>query len=652
MPMPMRHLALKPLRVFLLMTLLGVISGFVQMAQAQDATYLSAREAVQKGQLNKVEQLYPQLRQHELAPYVESWLLRPQLNTDVPEIRAFLKKYEGERPAELLRADWIRAQAKQGNWALVAQQGALMLQPEPDVQCYSLLPRVNNGDGAAKELGRTLWMTGTDSPEACQLLFDALWANGDLKASDGWLRARRQVATNKLNLARQTLSVMRVNANDAAGGLDAVLSKPIIYLERVGTPTDETQKELVTLALVRMARNEPTSAVSAIKRYGSGLDRSQQEYVWGIIGWQLGIQHSPEALDAEKRSGTVLLPEDAMAWRVRVALRAQDWSFVKKTIEAMPDPMINSPEWVYWLGRAYKAQGRDSAADEQFQKIAGQPNFYGVLASEELGGSAKLPNQAKPITSEEIRAVEKQPGIRRALAMYRLDLRPEGVKEWSWALRGMNDRQLLAAAEVAQRNQIIDRSISAADRTKDEHNYKLRFPTPYADKIMPHSDRQNLDKAWVYGLMRQESRFVTNAKSNVGAAGLMQVMPATGKWVANKIGIKLGPGDLHNPDTNVMLGTTYMRLVLESLDNHPVLASAAYNAGPGRARKWRDVKPLEGAIYAETIPFSETRDYVKKVMSNAVFYQTVMTGSSPSLKIMLGTIAPRSSKTDGAPDLP
>lgn len=652
MPMPMRHLALKPLRVFLSMTLLGVISGFFQMAQAQDATYLSAREAVQKGQLNKVEQLYPQLRQHELAPYVESWLLRPQLNTDVPEIRAFLKKYEGERPAELLRADWIRAQAKQGNWALVAQQGALMLQPEPDVQCYSLLPRVNNGDGAAKEQGRTLWMTGTDSPEACQLLFDALWANGDLKASDGWLRARRQVATNKLNLARQTLSVMRVNANDAAGGLDAVLSKPIIYLERVGTPTDETQKELVTLALVRMARNEPTSAVSAIKRYGSGLDRSQQEYVWGIIGWQLGIQHSPEALDAEKRSGTVLLPDDAMAWRVRVALRAQDWSFVKKTIEAMPEPMVNSPEWVYWLGRAYKAQGRDSAADEQFQKIAGQPNFYGVLASEELGGSAKLPNQAKPITSEEIRAVEKQPGIRRALAMYRLDLRPEGVKEWSWALRGMNDRQLLAAAEVAQRNQIIDRSISAADRTKDEHNYKLRFPTPYADKIMPHSDRQNLDKAWVYGLMRQESRFVTNAKSNVGAAGLMQVMPATGKWVANKIGIKLGPGDLHNPDTNVMLGTTYMRLVLESLDNHPVLASAAYNAGPGRARKWRDVKPLEGAIYAETIPFSETRDYVKKVMSNAVFYQTVMTGSSPSLKIMLGTIAPRSSKTDGAPDLP
>jgi len=635
-----------------MVTALVLFPGLTEIAIAQDAAYLSAREAVQKGQLNKVEQLYPQLKQHELAPYVESWMLKPQLSTDSPDIRAFLKKYEGERPAEILRADWIRAQAKQGNWVLVAQQGPQMLQPEPDVQCYSLLPRVNNGDSAAKDQARAIWATTVDTPEACQMLFDAMWANGELKASDGWLRARRQVAMNKPAQARLTLSVMRVNANDAAGGLDAVLGRPVIFLERVGTPNDDTQKELVTLALVRMARNEPTTAVSALKRYGGHLDKTQQEYVWGIIGWQLGIQQSPDALNAVKMSGTALLPDDAMAWRIRVALRAQDWSLVRKDIEAMPEPMLSSPEWVYWLGRAYKAQGRDSAAEEQFQKIAGQSNFYGVLAAEELGGRAKVPAQAKPATPDEIRAVEKQPGIRRALAMYRLDLRPEGVKEWSWALRGMNDRQLLAAAEIAQRNQIIDRSISAADRTKEEHNYKLRFPTPYADKIMPHSDRQNLDKAWVYGLMRQESRFVTNAKSNVGAAGLMQVMPATGKWVANKIGVKLGPGDLHNPDTNVMLGTTYMRLVLESLDNHPVLASAAYNAGPGRARKWRDVKPLEGAIYAETIPFSETRDYVKKVMSNAVFYQTVMTGNTPSLKIMLGTIAPKSGQSDGMPELP
>ena len=249
-----------------MVTALVLFPGLTEIAIAQDAAYLSAREAVQKGQLNKVEQLYPQLKQHELAPYVESWMLKPQLSTDSPDIRAFLKKYEGERPAEILRADWIRAQAKQGNWVLVAQQGPQMLQPEPDVQCYSLLPRVNNGDSAAKDQARAIWATTVDTPEACQMLFDAMWANGDLKASDGWLRARRQVAMNKPAQARLTLSVMRVNANDAAGGLDAVLGRPVIFLERVGTPNDDTQKELVTLALVRMARNEPTTAVSALKR--------------------------------------------------------------------------------------------------------------------------------------------------------------------------------------------------------------------------------------------------------------------------------------------------------------------------------------------------------------------------------------------------
>ena len=218
----------------------GLAAGLLAVsinAMAQDATYLSARDAVKNGQLGKVEQLYPQLKQHELAPYVESWMLKPQLTSDSPEIRAFLKKYEGERPAELLRADWIRAQAKQGNWTLVAQQGVLMLQPEPDVQCYALQPRVNNGDSAAKDQANVLWTTGVDSPDACEGLFDALWANGSLKASDGWARARRQVSMNKLNQARQTLSVMRVNVNDAAGGLDAVLSRPVIYLERMGTPT-------------------------------------------------------------------------------------------------------------------------------------------------------------------------------------------------------------------------------------------------------------------------------------------------------------------------------------------------------------------------------------------------------------------------------
>jgi soluble lytic murein transglycosylase len=181
----------------------------------------------------------------------------------------------------------------------------------------------------------------------------------------------------------------------------------------------------------------------------------------------------------------------------------------------------------------------------------------------------------------------------------------------------------------------------------------LRYLSPYSDQVRPVARSQSLDDAWVYGLMRQESRFVTNAKSTVGASGLMQLMPATAKWVAKKIGLKdFHQGQVNDTDTNVLLGTTYMRLVMESLDNHPVLASAAYNAGPGRARKWRADRPLEGAVYAETIPFNETRDYVKKVMSNSVYYSALFDGKPQSIKNRLGIIGPRTSVDPKAEELP
>ena len=323
------------------------------------------------------------------------------------------------------------------------------------------------------------------------------------------------------------------------------------------------------------------------------------------------------------------------------------------TINDMPPALAAQPEWIYWLGRAYKAGGLTSEADALFEKIAGQANFYGNLADEELGRKIIVPPKAKAPTAEEQKAARDNPGIRRAMAFFRLDMRTEAVREWNWALRGMEDRELLAAADLAKRNQIWDRAINTADRTKAEHDFTVRFLAPYGDQVRPAAQNQALDDAWVYGLMRQESRFITVAKSNVGASGLMQLMPATAKWVAKKIGLKdYNHGRVNDTELNVLLGTSYMRIVMENLDNHPVLTSAAYNAGPGRAKKWRADRPLEGAIYAETIPFNETRDYVKKVMSNAVYYSTIFTGRPDSLKARLGVVGARTADAPKDSDLP
>jgi soluble lytic murein transglycosylase len=319
----------------------------------------------------------------------------------------------------------------------------------------------------------------------------------------------------------------------------------------------------------------------------------------------------------------------------------------------MPPQLAAQPGWIYWQGRALTAQGKPDEAKALYRKIADQPAFYGNLAADELERPTVVPPRATPPSSDELAQAAANPGVRRALALFRLDMRVEGVHEWNWTVSSMEDRQLLATAELARRNDIFDRAIFTADRTLAEHDYSLRYLAPFREQVEPKAKQLDLSGGWVYGLMRQESRFIMNAHSGAGAKGLMQIMPATAKWVARKIGLaNYHPGKMADMDTNVTLGTHYLKMVLAGLDNYPVLACAAYNAGPGRARRWLGNEAIEGAIYAETIPFSETRDYVKKVMSNSVYYSLLFDEKPQSLKSRLGVILPRQVAATASDDLP
>jgi soluble lytic murein transglycosylase len=323
-----------------------------------------------------------------------------------------------------------------------------------------------------------------------------------------------------------------------------------------------------------------------------------------------------------------------------------NWSEVKVAIDAMTPLARAESTWTYWLGRAAQQQGRNDEARQLFVRIAAEHSFYGRLAAEEVGQTLSLP-RAAAIEARESQAAANHPRLRRALALFERNMRVEGVREWNWALRGMDDRQLLAAADLARSNKVWDRAINTADRTQQTHDYSLRFLAPYREALGREARAQSVEEPFVLGLVRQESRFIAEVKSGVGAAGLMQLMPATARWVAKRVGMH----DFHwsrvtEVDINARLGTYYLRQVLSELDSHPVLASAAYNAGPGRARNWRGDRPLEGAIYAESIPFNETRDYVKKVMSNTVYYAAVLGGEARSLKSRLGTVAARGTPSD------
>jgi soluble lytic murein transglycosylase len=241
-------------------------------------------------------------------------------------------------------------------------------------------------------------------------------------------------------------------------------------------------------------------------------------------------------------------------------------------------------------------------------------------------------------------------------------LRAEGVREWNYHTNlhirgGLDDRSLLAAADLACHMEVWDRCINTSDRTKTMVDMEQRYPMPYKAEVVARSQVVGIDPAFVYGLIRQESRFVTDAKSSVGASGLMQVMPATARWTAKKIGLTDFKGPhITERETNIAIGTGYLKLLLDNFGGSMPMAAAAYNAGPGRPRNWRGqsgAPVLEAAIWAENIPFAETRDYVKKVLANTTSYAAVITGQPQSLKARLGKVGPRDSSTvDGTLDLP
>ena len=624
--------------------------------ESRDSTYLAARDAFRAGDRARLDRAAAQIGNHELAPYVENYQLRMTMDQgDTPALRGFFDRNDGTYVAEKLRADWIRWLGKRGNWAEIIVEYPKLTAPEPDVTCWSQQARLAGGDKAALDEAQQLWLTMLEPPEACRPVLEALIRDNRVTTDDVWARVRRQFEANRTGPAKLTLAALPAGQAPDAKALDMVIGSPMGYLARqpANWNASQTGRELAALAIQRIAANDPRAAAAELDKIQGRLHKSERLWAWTLVGLQAAKRHYVEALAWYAQGRETPLSDEAAQWKVRAALRAHDWSVVLATISEMPPALAVQPEWIYWLGRAYKAGGLTSEADALFEKIAGQANFYGNLADEELGRKILTPAKARAPSADEQKAARDNPGIRRAMAFFRLEMRTEAVREWNWALRGMDDRELLAAADLAKRNQIWDRAINTADRTKSEHDFTLRFLAPYGDQVRTAARDQALDDAWVYGLMRQESRFITSAKSTVGASGLMQLMPATAKWVAKKIGLRnYDHGRVNDTETNVLLGTSYMRLVMENLDNHPVLTSAAYNAGPGRARKWRADRPLEGAIYAETIPFNETRDYVKKVMSNSVYYSMQFTGRPDSLKARLGVVGMRTADAPKDSDLP
>ncbi len=626
-------------------------------AQSQnkgDDTVLEMSQAFKKGDRKRLTALLPQAAGHPLEPWAAYWELRARLDTATPaEVQAYFGRFTGTYQEDRLRNDWLLVLGARRDWTnFAAEHLNYRMNDDRELRCYSMaVENTFAGINVTEELKRN-WYAQKEADDGCNYLAAKLYAAKRLTDADVWRKARMAMEANRPKAAGMAAGIA---VADAATHINEIQDNPARYLSKRVVAVGKVNKEYVVLALTRMASSDPDAAASVLENHWSvHLSAEQRSWAWGVIGKSAAQRISPDAPAYFAKAKDADLSDDLLGWKVRADLRKGNWKDVLAAIKAMDADSALEPTWVYWRARAHlklaKNDTERAEANAALQSIAGVRGFYEQLALEELGQRITVPPRPTPLTAEEKDAARKNPGLNRGLYAIQMGLRSEGVREWNYSTNlhakgGMLDRELLAAADLACQREVWDRCINTSERTQKVIDLEQRFPMPFKDAVVQRAKQIDLDPAYVYGLIRQESRFIMDARSGVGASGLMQVMPATAKWTAKKIGLTdFQPHQITDRDTNIAIGTGYLKLVLDDFSGSMALAAAAYNAGPSRPRNWRGqtgAPVMEAAIWAENVPFAETRDYVKKVLSNTTNYAALITGQPQSLKARLGTVGPK-----------
>ncbi len=621
-----------------------------------DEVILEMSQAFKKNDKAQLSRLLPKAKGHTLEPWAAYWDLRVRLDqASDSEIQQFLTQYAGTYAEDRLRNDWLLQLGRQREWATFAQEyPRFRMNDDREVRCYALsTDAFLSKPETVAELKR-LWYAFRDTEDGCTYTAEKLHDLKKIESLDLWRKARLAMDNNRPRAAQLALNIESTEL-----GKQAILihADPQKYLDKRILAITKKRKELSVLALIRIANTDPDKAAQLLeKKWGLMLTKEEHNWVWGVIGKQAAQKLQDNAHSYfNKVSRNQDLNDDLLIWKTRAALRSGDWKAVIAAVEAM-DSAKQDSTWIYWKARGQLAANPTATeplrleALASLQSIASVKGFYEQLAMEELGLAITAPAKPEALTPQEKTVAAQNAGLQRALKALSLGLRSEGNREWNYTTNlhtpgGMSERELLAAADLACSKQVWDRCINTSERTKLAIDFDQRFPMPLKDTVLRRTKEIQLDPAYVYGLIRQESRFIMDAKSVVGAAGLMQVMPATAKWTAKKIGMtNFQPHQITDQEINVAIGTGYLKLVLDDFDGSMPLAAAAYNAGPSRSRNWRKGPVLEAAIWAENIPFNETRDYVKKVLSNTTNYAAIITGQPQSLKARLGTVGPRNAQ--------
>jgi soluble lytic murein transglycosylase len=631
-------------------TLAFALAAPLVAAAQSDTDLLRAKEAFDRGDRQRLDALAPALQGHPLATYVRFWQLKLGIDTANPEeVRAFLARQAGSPLADRLRVEWLKSLARRGQWADFMADRVPTPADDLEVNCDAWQQQRTAEPDAVKAAARAAWFTGQNTPDACEPVFAWLFAQGSLTEADRRARMRLASEANNVRLAEALGSDLPGTARITAREYRTVDRDPARALAR-GPFAGQTPagRDLAVYAIERVARKDAPAAHGSFVRWRQRLTAEERAYASRRIAYHAARQLEPEAIEWYRESGPPAGSVEEIAWRIRAALRAKAWRDVEAAIAALPVAEQQDPAWRYWKARALAATGRTADAQALYASLGDDTGFYGLLAAEARGVAPPVPGGASEAFRPDAATLTtfgNRADVQRMRKLLELDMRGDALREWAYIVRSQPDELLLLAAEYARQAGLYDRAINAAERTARRHDFALRYLAPFRAEFAAAARDQGVDEALLYGIARQESRFVPDIVSSAGAVGLMQLMPSTARWVATHMArTDFSPATIVSVPLNTQFGAFYFRYWHDRLGERPALTAAAYNAGPGRAQSWRPAAaPLEGAIWVETIPFNETRDYVKKVLANSVLYARVLGLAPVSLTDRLGVVTPRGS---------
>jgi soluble lytic murein transglycosylase len=600
-------------------------------ADTQLEQFKSAWDAAKHGDHDSFRQISSSLHDYVLFPYLQYEDYRNRRSTiPADEMVAFLEAHQDWAFTRGLHSAWLKALAKKGRWAeLVANSGSVN---DTVLRCQRARGRIilKQTDGLLSE-AQKLWVAGKSQPDECDPVFAWLVKNDGIPESLAWERIHLAIVAGNRSLATY---LARYVSGDQRRSLEAwsKLSRGgYSRLERARSwPDDEVGRMLTATSLQRLARKDASLAASKF----SVLD---DHFSWGEARRFALLRdialYSAVGLEAKTSVRMEQVPviyrdSQLLEWWARFLLSGEDWAGLITIIEQMPDDTRNDERWRYWLAQAEKRSGQVKAESESLQELAKQANYYGFLAADELGLTYNICPLQPSIGNGQIERIADREGFQRALELRKADMDSWAIAEWSLATRRLPAAELKTAAALANREGWHDRAIFALGNSGDLRLYEWRFPLLWEADIRREAKVNKVDPAWVYGTIRSESAMVEAARSSANALGLMQVTPATGKRVAKKHGITWhGSSQLNTAEGNLPIGTAYLGDLLQDYRHNPVLVSGSYNAGPNAVQRWLDTRPMgEAAIWIETLPYFETRDYIPRVLAFTTIYDWRMGG--------------------------